>query len=170
MTVRLVDAALHAWYKSVRLFDVPFALTGWSQPRHRGPSLCLCLCFFPPFSCYYLFSLFGAGESPRRPRPGRPIELWHNRCNTSMLLSWEPLIRPSCSFHQSTPLPPSTSSWEFLVGWRGDTQGPPVLHVNYVPSACSGSCLSGLCVPENYQSLASSLPQPPHPPPHHSCL
>lgn len=53
-----------------------------------------------PFSCDYLFSLFGGTQLRRQPRPGRPIELWHNRCNTSMLLSWEPLIRPSCSFHQ----------------------------------------------------------------------
>lgn len=67
------------------------------------PPLCFCVCL--PFSCYYLFSLFGGTEWPRQPRPSRPIELWHNRCNTSMRLSWEPLIRPSCSFHQFAPAP-----------------------------------------------------------------
>lgn len=68
-----------------------------------SPPLCFRVCL--SFTCYYLFSLFGRTEWPRQSRPSRPIELWHNRCNTSMHLSQEPLIRPSCSFHQFAPAP-----------------------------------------------------------------
>lgn len=68
-----------------------------------SPPLCFPVCL--SFTGYYLFSLFGRTEWPRQSRPSRPIELWHNRCNTSMHLSQEPLIRPSCSFHQFAPAP-----------------------------------------------------------------
>lgn len=68
-----------------------------------SPPLCFGVCL--SFTCYYLFSLFGRTEWPRQSRPSRPIELWHNRCNTSMHLSQEPLIRLSCSFHQFAPAP-----------------------------------------------------------------
>lgn len=69
----------------------------------------------------YLFSLFGSSEWRRQSRPSRPIELWHNRCNTSMHLSQEPLIRPSCSFHQFAAAPVG------LLGGMGVRQ-PGLLH------------------------------------------
>lgn len=131
-----------------------------------SPPLCFRVCL--SFTCYYLFSLFGRTEWPRQSRPSRPIELWHNRCNTSMHLSQEPLIRPSCSFHQFAPAPVG-----FLGGMgvrqRGllycmwitlDATSPPVPQ-HPEPLFC---LVSGLLVPENLlpwllrSLLASQLP------------